>query len=156
MTQPTTPSRLDSSERLKSIMSERKGRIESTLNWAIGVGENLHSRFDDISSKELKVLQEQLDILEHVGEDMRKERRILEGLTKQVDEAYNELGEMLESAKRGEITSFIDCLPSIIKGFQTLGKLQELVEDVDRWSRSFTRNVDTMLELIDRRLRDMG
>lgn len=146
-------SRLEASERLKAIMNKRRGRIESTLNWAIGVGENLHSRFDDITHEEIKTMREQLEILEVVGEDMQKEKTELEAIAREVETAYASLDQMLSDAKQGKIKSIFDCLPSIMQGFQTLGKIQELVEKVDRWSRSFTRHVDTINEIVDRRLR---
>jgi len=145
-------SRLEASERLKAIMNQRKGRIESTLNWAIGVGENLHSRFDEITHGELKTMREQLEILELVGEDMQKEKSEMVGIAKDVEEAYTSLDQMLSDAKQGKIKSIFDCLPSVMQGFQTLGKIQELIEKVDRWSRSFTRHVDTINEIVDRRL----
>jgi hypothetical protein len=130
-------------------MSEHAGRKSATLSWAISVGESLRSQFDDYVAKELHDIKEQIDLLETVGEEMSKERERLQAVEKELEEANGKLTEMLDSAKKGEITNIGQCLAPLFAGFTVLDSVDKLKYDVDRWSRSLVRSTDSIMEAVE-------
>ena len=131
------------------MMSEHAGRKSVTLNWAISVGESLRSQFDDYVAKELHDIKEQIDLLETIGEEMSKERERLQVVEKNLEEANTKLTELLTSAKKGEITDIGQCLSPLFAGFTVLDSVDKLRYDVNRWSKSFVRSTDSIIEAVE-------
>jgi hypothetical protein len=46
-------------------------------------------------------------------------------------------------------------LDTLVEGFTILGELEELRKDIERWSKTYVRDIDDLLSVIDERFRQL-
>lgn len=171
---------------LRVILGRHEDRAGTTLSIAIRVGESLREIFDNYVIKEIDDLRSQIQLLQQVGRELKKEENILNNLEERFEKANNRLNQMLNLVREGKITSLswrgavgesILRMPprpishgsrttqeqpvedfeidTLVEGFSLLGEIDELRKDIERWSRTYIRDIDDVLSIVDERFRQL-
>lgn len=160
-------------DRLRVNLGRHETRASLSLDWAVTVGESLRKNFDSYARNELDDLREQTDLLQGAGYDLEKEAKNLNALELRFEKTNNQLNLMLQSAKEGKLKSIrmvkylsrglseVPPLPkrkgipledfeidTLIDGFMIIGELEELRKDVERWTETYIRNIETTVSVV--------
>jgi hypothetical protein len=173
------PSRIKVADELRVVLGHHETRFKLTLEMAIKTAESLQTTFETYVQGEVDDIASQIRYLDLVNRDMTKEKTKLAELARSFKRTNAHLTSIISSAREGMVVSIAyrptrereSYLPSplpeeeeppktvtelnvaiLMDAFQIIGEVEELREEVERWSRSFVRDVDDVLSVVDERL----